>query len=61
MVIVVEGGEPETKTLKDEEILALIKTKTEEGKRAKEAVAEVAKENGLPKNAVYSLYLANKD
>ena len=61
MVIIVEGGTVEEKELSDEDILVLVKDKIEEGKRAKEAVAEVAKENGLPKNAVYSLYLANKD
>ena len=61
MVIVIEGGSVEEEKLSDEKILSLIEGKIKEGKRAKEAVAEVAKENGVPKNAVYSLYLANKD
>ena len=60
MVIVVEGGTPEEVKMSEEDILELISEKIEEGKRPKEAIAEVAKENGLPKNAVYSLYLANK-
>jgi 16S rRNA (cytidine1402-2'-O)-methyltransferase len=56
MVLVVEGQKEQPKPLGDEDIVRLLigrlKTQT-----PKEAVASLSKENALPKNRVYEIYL----
>lgn len=61
MVIIVEGNKQEDKGLSDEEIMMAIKEELEYGRSGKEAVANVVKKNGLPKNKVYELYLKMKE
>ena len=56
MVIVVEGAAEENKKVGEQEILALLEERLKEI-RAKEAIAGVSKELGVPKNEVYDLYL----
>ena len=59
MVIVVEGKKKERSALNDEEIKSLLVefSKTMKGK---DAINKVAKENNLPKNRVYDIYLSMK-
>ncbi len=60
MVIVVEGNNKElSREISDEEIKTLLleSVKTMKGK---EAVTKIAKENSLPKNRVYDIYLSIK-
>ena len=57
MVIIVEGAKETKKGLEEEDILLLLKNALNEGLKSKEAISKVAKDNNLPKNAVYDLYL----
>jgi 16S rRNA C1402 (ribose-2'-O) methylase RsmI len=57
MVIIVEGTKEAKKGLEEEDILPLLKNALNEGLKSKEAISKVAKDNNLPKNAVYDLYL----
>jgi 16S rRNA (cytidine1402-2'-O)-methyltransferase len=59
MVLVVSGAEKVTKTLTDAEIAGILKEKMT-SLSGKDAVKEVAKENAIPKNRVYSIYLSLK-
>lgn len=58
MVIIVEKAKSVAKTLSNDEIVALLKEKLST-LSSKEAIKEVAKENGIPKNVVYDIYLQN--
>ena len=60
MVIVVEGCKLLKLELNDQDILNALKAKINEGKRAKEAVKEVAEEFSIQKNRVYDLSLQLK-
>ncbi len=60
MVLIVEGNTKPKETLSDEEIQMALKEELEYGRKGKEAVANVAKNNNLPKNRVYDLYLKLK-
>ena len=60
MVIVVEGCKLLKQELNDQDILNALKAKINEGKRAKEAVKEVAEEFSIQKNRVYDLSLQLK-
>jgi 16S rRNA (cytidine1402-2'-O)-methyltransferase len=59
MVLVVSGAEKVTKTLTDAEIAEILKEKMA-SLSGKDAVKEVAKEDAIPKNRVYSIYLSLK-
>lgn len=62
MVIVVEGSKgPAEEGIEEADILTAIKREIDSGKRAKEAVKSVSESMGLPKNAVYDLYLKSKN
>ena len=58
MVIVVEKAKIAAKTLSNDEIVELLKEKLET-LSSKDAIKEVAKENGIPKNVVYDIYIQN--
>ena len=60
MVIVVEGCKSLKQELNDQDILDALQAKINEGKRAKEAVKEVAEELSIQKNKVYDLSLQLK-
>ena len=60
MVIVVEGCKSLKQELSDQDILDALQAKINEGKRAKEAVKEVAEELSIQKNKVYDLSLQLK-
>ncbi len=60
MVIVVEGCKDLKQELNDQDILNALQAKISEGKRAKEAVKEVAEEFSIQKNKVYDLSLQLK-
>ena len=57
MVIIVEGAPKKKDTLSDEEIMHALKCELDWGRSSKEAISNVAKNNGLPKNRVYDIYL----
>lgn len=57
MVLVVEGEKPAQKSIGNDEIIALLQEKLKQ-MTPKEAVASLSKENALPKNRVYDLYLS---
>ena len=59
MVIVVEGASKNKLELTDNEIALALKDQLEWGKTPKEAIRFVCDANHLPKNRVYSIYLAN--
>jgi 16S rRNA (cytidine1402-2'-O)-methyltransferase len=59
MVILVSGATPKASELSENDITSLLKSKIKAGKSSKDAIGEIAKENGLPKNAVYQIYLKN--
>ena len=59
MVIVLEGKKKEKSTLDDEEIKSLL-TEFNKTMKGKDAINKVAKENNLPKNRVYDIYLSMK-
>ncbi|MCQ2799266.1 MAG: 16S rRNA (cytidine(1402)-2'-O)-methyltransferase [Bacilli bacterium] len=58
MVIIVEKAKTIAKTLSNDEIVDLLKEKLE-SLSSKEAIKEVAKEQGISKNVVYDVYLEN--
>lgn len=58
MVIIVEKAKTIAKTLSNDEIADLLKEKLE-SLSSKEAIKEVAKEQGISKNVVYDVYLEN--
>lgn len=60
MVLVVEGSGKNEAEVSDEVISTALQRKLSEGLRSKEAVLEVAKELGVPKNKVYELSLTIK-
>lgn len=60
MVLVVEGGKSLRQEVKDQDILDSLQRKIQEGKKAKEAVKEVAEELSVPKNKIYDLSLRLK-
>ena len=60
MVLVVEGSRKNEAEASDEVISMALQRKLSEGLRSKEAVFEVAKELGVPKNKVYELSLIIK-
>ncbi len=60
MVIVVEGNKSRKQEVNDQEVLDSLQKKIQEGKRAKEAVKEVAEELSISKNKVYDLSLQLK-
>ena len=60
MVIVVEGRKDLKQELNDQDILDALQAKISEGKRAKEAVKEVAEDLSIQKNKVYDLSLRLK-
>jgi 16S rRNA (cytidine1402-2'-O)-methyltransferase len=53
--VVVEGARPAAETMSDTDLVAAVSALEEEGVRRKEAIARVAKENGVPKRRVYDL------
>ncbi len=53
--VVVEGARPAAETTSDADLVAAVSALEEEGVRRKEAIARVAKENGVPKRRVYDL------
>ena len=57
MVIVVEGAKTQKEEMSDSEIAHALKQELDWGKSPKEAIAATAKNNGLPKNRVYAVYL----
>ncbi len=59
MVIIVEGKKKEESTLSDQEIKSLL-AELSKTMKSKEAINKVAKENNLPKNRVYDIYLSMK-
>ncbi len=59
MVIIVEGSKDSENELSDEGIISLLKEYTLK-MRGKEAVNKIAKENAIPKNRVYDIYLSIK-
>ena len=59
MVIIVEGAKKAKATLSDNEIALALKDQLEWGRTSKEAIKIVCQSNGLPKNKVYEIYLAN--
>ena len=58
MVIIVEKQKSTAKTLSNDEIVKILKEKLET-LSSKEAIKETAKENDIPKNVVYNIYLKN--
>lgn len=58
MVIVVEKAKITAKALSNDEIVDLLKEKLET-LSSKDAIKEVAKENDIPKNVVYDIYIQN--
>ncbi|MBR5750306.1 MAG: 16S rRNA (cytidine(1402)-2'-O)-methyltransferase, partial [Bacilli bacterium] len=58
MVIIVEKQKSTAKTLSNDEIVEILKEKLET-LSSKEAIKETAKENDIPKNVVYDIYLKN--
>lgn len=58
MVIVVEKAKITAKVLSNDEIVDLLKEKLET-LSSKDAIKEVAKENDIPKNVVYDIYIQN--
>jgi len=57
MVLIVEGQKPLQKTIGNEEVVHLLEEKLKT-MRPKEAVNAVSKENAIPKNRVYELFLS---
>ena len=53
--VVVEGARPTAETTSDADLVAAVSALEDEGMRRKEAIARVAKENGVPKRRVYDL------
>ena len=58
MVIIVEKQKSIAKTVSNEEIVEILKEKLKT-LSSKEAIKETAKENDIPKNVVYDIYLKN--
>ena len=58
MVIIVEKQKSVAKTLSNDEIAEILKEKFK-SLSSKEAIKETAKENDIPKNVVYDIYLKN--
>ena len=58
MVIIVEKQKSVAKTLSNDEIASILKEKLK-SLSSKEAIKETAKENDIPKNVVYDIYLKN--
>ena len=56
-VLVVQGAEPETKTVTEEEALARVFQLQAEGMRLKDACKQAGEETGFAKNALYRLAL----
>ena len=57
MVIIVEGNRKKEEGLSDEDIMHALKNELDWGRSPKEAISLVSKNNGLPKNRVYDIYL----
>lgn len=55
-VIVVEGYQKQIEDMLDPDIIRLVQIRIHEGLSAKDAISEVAKQNGIPKNYVYKVY-----
>ena len=56
IVLVIEGAKAVETTISDDDVEEALKEKLKT-LRSKEAIAEVAKETGVPKNKVYDIYL----
>lgn len=56
-VLVLEGAEPPSEELTLEDALALVAQRLEQGASRKDAVKQVAKETGFPKNTLYDAAL----
>lgn len=61
MVLVVEGSKKKEEALNEQRILDAVLSEIKAGKKAKEAVKNVSERLGIPKNAVYDLYLKSKE
>ena len=61
IVIVVSGKQEEEITYDDEDLINSMNKLIEKGFKTKEAAQEIAKENGIPKNYLYNLYLRRKN
>lgn len=59
MVILVEGAKKSQNELSDNEIALALRDQLEWGRTPKEAIRIVAENTRLPKNRVYSIYVAN--
>lgn len=59
MVIVVEGKQNSPAEIGDEQIALALRDELEWGRTSKEAIASIAKNMGIPKNRVYSIYLSH--
>ena len=61
MVLVVEGSKEKKEAPNERSILDAVLSEIKAGKKAKEAVKNVSERLGIPKNAVYDLYLKSKE
>ena len=61
IVIVVSGKQEEEITYDDEDLINSMNKLIEKGFKTKEAAQEIAKDNGIPKNYLYNLYLRRKN
>jgi 16S rRNA (cytidine1402-2'-O)-methyltransferase len=60
ITIVIEGFNPDSRKYSDKELIAKVLASESAGNTRKEAIAEVAKEIGVAKRAVFDLMVANK-
>jgi 16S rRNA (cytidine1402-2'-O)-methyltransferase len=60
ITLVLEGFDPNNQRYADDELISMVKARESMGETRKEAIAEVAKDAGVPKRAVFDLMVGSK-